>query len=95
MKHRRGIEFGEFQQRSHYPIAGYPLDETFESLEGWYLLGAQCGRCKRQAVLDRRELARRWGGRTVIASLVSRLRCTGHGCGNRRDNLFWLAKLPR
>lgn len=95
MKHRRSIELGTLSNQPQYPIVGYPLDETFEQLEQWYVLGVRCGRCGRYAVLDRYGLAKKWGKSTVISSLANRLRCQSAECDNRYGNTFWLGKLPR
>lgn len=78
--------------------AGHPEDlhdpqYTFATLPEWYRLAVRCGQCNHIAPLDRRELARKVGKSTVIASLLPRLKC--EKCGNRDGNILRLGKLPR
>lgn len=66
---------------------------ALRDIPDWYRLGARCFRCKHAALIDRWELASRFGKHRMIITLEPLLRCTG--CGNREANDFVLAKMPR
>lgn len=62
-------------------------------LEEWYALGGKCSKCAHKGWVDRKELARRFGKRAVIAALMPKLRCTT--CGNKGNNTWVTGKLQR
>ncbi|WP_313194839.1 hypothetical protein [Shinella zoogloeoides] len=66
---------------------------TLQDIPEWYGIGARCSRCKHASMLDRWELAYRYGKKRVVMTLEPKLRCTR--CNNREANDFVLAKLRR
>ncbi|WFU51541.1 hypothetical protein QA637_19965 (plasmid) [Sinorhizobium terangae] len=86
MRHRRGIDLAPPGEAAEYA-------STLETLPEWYVLVAKCGKCLHQAPIDRRQIARRRGGRTSLMAIAGMLKC--RRCGNAEGNELLLGRLPR
>lgn len=100
MRHRRGIDLTAGNPLDPSTFGGVNVyvnsrqhSVALQDIPEWYELGAKCWRCKRAALLDRWELARRFGRARMIITLEPLLRCTA--CGNKEANDFVLAKMRR
>ncbi len=99
MRHRRGIDLTGGNNDNMPPkptgifVPQRDHSATLADLPQWYVIGAQCWRCKRVGMLDRWALQRRYGKFRPIISMESLLRCLG--CGNREKNSFVLARAKR
>lgn len=100
MRHRRGIDFApgspllpENYSGSNVYVYSRQHSVAFRDIPEWYQLGARCSQCKHAAMLDRYELAAKYGSRRMIITLEPLLRCTK--CRNREANDFVLAKMRR
>lgn len=62
-------------------------------LAEWYALGGKCAACTHKGWIDRWELARRYGKKTIIVTLMPRLRCTA--CGNKHGNTLQTGRAKR
>ena len=69
------------------------IDITLAQLEEWYVLGGRCASCRHKGLFDRWEQARRRGKGVYLATLESKLVCTG--CQNRIGNKLTIARLRR
>ncbi|MCZ8158336.1 MAG: hypothetical protein O9256_00330 [Rhizobiaceae bacterium] len=88
MKHRRGIDLVP-----EVSDAGQLIYTTLGMLPEFYVLGCRCRECGHQSMVDRWEIARRYGKGVYIGSLGSRLTCTK--CGVRGKGEWLVGKLPR
>lgn len=66
---------------------------TLADLAEWYVLGGLCSKCAHKGWIDRWEVARRHGKRTIIVTLMPKLRCTA--CGNKRGNTLQTGRIKR
>jgi len=102
MRHRRGIDLTGGNDNTLDPnsVSGVNCyvnsrqhSVALQDVPEWYEIGAKCWRCKRAGLLDRWELARKYGKRRMIITLEPLLVC--RVCGNREANDFVLAKIKR
>lgn len=99
MRHRRGIDLTGGNNDNLPPkptgifVPQRDHSATLADLPQWYVLGAQCWRCRRVGMLDRWAIQRRHGKFRSIVSMEPLLRCLG--CQNREKNSFVLARAKR
>ena len=105
MRHRRGIDLLAGNDNGDNTLDPSSLSGVgvyvnsrqhsvaWQDIPDWYAVGARCYRCKRAGLLDRWELARKYGKKRMIITLEPLLRCTR--CGNKEANDFVLAKVHR
>lgn len=76
----------------HVDVYVYPRQHsaTFQDIPDWYHVGARCRQCRHAGLLDRWELAWRYGRQRMLITLEAKLRCTK--CENRTANDFVLVK---
>ncbi|MDK1377392.1 hypothetical protein QN222_23215 [Sinorhizobium sp. 6-70] len=86
MRHRRGIDLAPRGDTAESAL-------TLETLPEWYVLAARCGKCRHQAPVDRRRIARTRGGGTSLIAIAGMLKC--RRCGNAEGNELLLGRLPR
>ncbi|OWV92772.1 hypothetical protein ATY81_16610 [Rhizobium sp. R72] len=88
MRHRKGINLAR--------PADYAVDlthDTLGSLPEMFVLVAACPACHKRAPIDRWDLGRQLGKRSILANVAKMLKCSR--CGNRAGNRLLLGKLPR
>lgn len=88
MKHRRGVDL-----LPDVSDAGQLIYTTLGMLPEFYVLGCRCRACGHKAMVDRWEIARKYGKGVYIGSLGSRLSCSK--CGARGNSQWLVGKLPR
>lgn len=100
MARGRGVAISAGDELSPAELSGvntyvYPRQHSvaLRDIPDWYGLGARCSKCKRAALLDRYEIASKYGSRRMLITLEPKLRCTK--CGNPDANDFVLAKIHR
>ncbi|WP_246642430.1 hypothetical protein [Rhizobium croatiense] len=65
---------------------------TLRTLPQWFVIYARCRACRRQTLIERRDVARRCGQDLSLAELAKRLKC--QRCDNRSGNLLFFQMLP-
>lgn len=101
MRRKQGVDLSPGDPIDKSYIAGINVyvmswrqhSATLQDVPQWYELGGRCSICPHAALLDRWEIARRYGRKRFIITLEPKLRCTR--CGNREANDFVLVKIPR
>ncbi|HEV7322187.1 MAG TPA: hypothetical protein VGO04_26585 [Ensifer sp.] len=86
MRHRRSIDLMPREDAGDY-------GSTLDRLPEWYVLVAHCGKCRHQAQVDRRLIARTYGTDVPLARVPRILKCSR--CQNRDGNKLLLGRLPR
>ncbi|CUW93591.1 hypothetical protein AGR2A_Cc70051 [Agrobacterium genomosp. 2 str. CFBP 5494] len=59
----------------------------------WYAFVGTCPRCRRSGSIERRDIKRVLGPKTVLSAIPSRLRCKA--CQNKVGNKATMRKMPR
>lgn len=75
------------------PSAGAAAEETLDKIPEWYAFVGTCPHCRRSGSIERRDIRRVLGSKTVLSAIPEKLRCKA--CQNKIGNRVTLKKLPR
>lgn len=94
MRHPRGIDLGAPIKPARYEEhhASPNVYETLNGMREWEVLGARCGKCGREAWLDRRKVVQLIGNH-YLQNVAHKLRCDV--CKNKAGNKVLIGRLGR